>query len=154
MIKLANGREVTLDEFLTWGKFKQNRNLNPKWIEIEKKRKESFKDPANIAKVSKAGKAAAEKTRGKKKGPLDKELKIRLQAIQKQRCADPAVRKIMSERAKKSGQQPPQGLRGIPVMTPKGLYKGMADAAREYNSSVFYIKLWMKEQPKFFFQLK
>ena len=29
MVKLANGREVTLDEFLTWSTYKQQGNLKP-----------------------------------------------------------------------------------------------------------------------------
>jgi len=135
MIKLANGREVTLDEFLTWSYQKQHGNLNPSKFSDETRAKMS---------ASQKGRTLTAETRVK----LSAAMKGRTQSAE-HRAKLGAARKGRTHSAEARAKLGAAHVK--PVMTPNGLYPSLKAVREASGVTAPTIRRWMKKWPEHYY---
>jgi len=152
MIKLANGREVTLDEFLTWNGYKQRARLNPN--------KHSDEARAKISDANKGRTMSAEaraKIGAAHKGKtVSAEARAKLSAALKGRIITAEARAKLSAAGKGRTHSAEhrakiRAARTKPVMTPNGLYPSRKHVAEEAKVNITTIDNWMKKWPDHYY---
>jgi hypothetical protein len=121
MIKLTRGREVTLDEFITWGRQKQIGNL------------------LGVSEEARAKIGA--KNSGRRHSP---EARARIRAANKGSKHSAETRAKMS--AAKKGRS-----HSKPVMTPYGVYPSVGAVAEASGRGKHVVRRWMKKYPEHYY---
>jgi len=152
MIKLANGREVTLDEFLTWSYQKQHGNLNPSKFSDETRAKMS---------ASQKGRTLTAETRVKlsaamKGRTLTAEHRAKIGAAKKGRTQSAEHRaKLGAARKGRTHSAEARAKLGAahvkPVMTPNGLYPSLKAVREASGVTAPTIRRWMKKWPEHYY---
>lgn len=142
IIPLANGKTVTLDEFLTWSAVKQAANMREFTITDERR-----------AEISAQFKGRVAPNKGK---PLSLETKAKLSAAKKGRKKTDEHKKALG--AAKKGKPRSEETRAklsatnsTPLMTPIGLFPSCKAAATAYRVAIATLRKWRKVRPTEFF---
>lgn len=180
LVTLANGKTVTLDEFMSWSPQKQHTNLKIYTISEETRAKISAamkgkkKTAEHIENNRRAniGRTASEETRAKlsamRKGKVHSDkAKENMTAVQRNRVLseDAKARLSAAMKGKKKGPLSAEmkarlsaankGKKRAPllaqVMTPKGVFPTRKDAAVAYNVHYQSFSRWLKNRPTEFY---
>jgi hypothetical protein len=169
MIKLAFGKEVTLDEFLTWSAMKQNKNLQGKDSTWYKNLMATMNTPESKAKRLVAAKKRADAWRGTKKphlangwyhAPADKkeQAKQKLRELNAKQFATPESRISRRQAGKQQfatdeSKQQQRENRSRPMMTPLGEFPGKWAVAEAMGTTPHEINKLMIKYPKQYYYL-
>ena len=168
MINLANGSQVTLDEFLTWSCHKQMANLR-NTAEVIAKGRATRQRPEIKARLRAAAQVRAEQLRGRNMVHMhsgwyfaspDKveQAKQRLRELNAQQFATPESRESRSQLGKiqfatQESKHEQRLNRSRPVMTPLGEFPGRWAVAEAMDTNVQQINLLFKKYPQEYYYL-
>ena len=166
MIKLLNGKEVSVDEFVTWSKIKQTRNLVPQNYSAETKAK--MAEARLVAAQKKALKAQTKASviKGiahwkRTTTPLGSFLSLKAAAAA-HRVGTDVIKRLIKTKSDEyyyvgvdGARLPVQKARTNkkdPVVTPNGQFVSVASAAEAYNVSTGTIRNWIKKKQDQFYR--
>jgi hypothetical protein len=168
MIKLANGSQVTIDEFISWSAQKQMAQLRYT-PEVKAKSKATRQRPEVRARLLAAAQIRAEQLRGRQMAHMhsgwyfaspDKaeQAKQRLRELNAQQFATPESRVSRSlagqqQFATEDAKHDQRLNRSRPVMTPLGEFPGRWAVAEAMGTNTHQVDLLMKKYPKQYYYL-
>jgi hypothetical protein len=157
LINLANGSQVTIDEFISWSSKKQLMNVTPR-------KPMSAETRANMA-AGKTGTRQSPEHRasisaGQKRRYENKpELKKHLSQVHKNRLVSPEARARMSARNAFKGKPISEERRAAlqatarPLMTPNGLYPNARAVVEASGYSINAVRRWVKKYPEHYYYI-
>ena len=143
MIKLANGKEVTLDEFLTWSYQKQQQNIKPNQLgRVAWNKGQTKETNLSIAKQALA-------ITGQRRGPAwNKGKQTPKEVCDKIGAAHKGLKYNTTTYKKRTDGKPRNCKK---MMTPNGLYPTLKAVVEASCQSAYIIRSWMKKWPEHYY---